>query len=252
MLDQRPLAGGWNFLRHEPRHLRSRPSERPISKGDYEKVLAFLRTNRSVTDFNLISPGGDVNEALKIGRLFRKYLFSTTAPRRLSGDDTYLAFPRCSGPNCGTCASACALIWFGGVDREGSVGLHRPRIDDPMFSGLPPADASTAYRQVLNRIVVYLDEMEVPKSVIESMVATSSGDIRWVEAVDDRLDQPPSIAEWAKASCGLEDAYTEAIRNGTYAQLTSGQREALERAYGEKLKCEGLLFDQHRDRLTPP
>src|SRR5262249_47078306 len=103
------------------------------------------------------------------------------------------------------CASACALIWFGAVTRQGTVGLHRPRIDDPMFRGLSPPDASTAYRRLLERIDAYLNEMEVPKSIIESMIATGSGDIRWVEDIDDGLDHPPSIAEWIDASCGRSD-----------------------------------------------
>jgi hypothetical protein len=52
-----------------------------IVKGDYEKVVAFLRANHPFGEtFHLISPGGDVHEALKIGRLFRRYLISTYAP----------------------------------------------------------------------------------------------------------------------------------------------------------------------------
>jgi hypothetical protein len=182
-----------------------------ISKGDYEKVAAFLKAHYPFMDtFRLNSPGGDVDEAIKIGRLFRKYLISTIAPIKLDdiaslkagfGVDNWGNIPSlqsslpgarvlCRGQDC-TCASACALIWFGGVDRTGMVGLHRPRIDGPEFKGLPPADASTAYRRVLDRISAYLDEMEVPKPIIESMVATSSGDIRWVDFFDDGLDTPP-------------------------------------------------------------
>src|SRR5271168_4229114 len=53
----------------------------PISKGDYEKVETLLKTRLPyVTFFSLASPGGDVDEALKIGRLFRKYLIATIAP----------------------------------------------------------------------------------------------------------------------------------------------------------------------------
>src|SRR5260370_38307902 len=52
-----------------------------ISKGDYDKVVMFIRANHPfVRHFNLVSPGGNVDEALKIGRLFRKYLIATVAP----------------------------------------------------------------------------------------------------------------------------------------------------------------------------
>jgi hypothetical protein len=44
--------------------------------------------------------------------------------------------------------------------------------------------------------------MEVPKQMIESMVATGSSEIRWVNSVDDKIGRPPSIAEWEDASCG--------------------------------------------------
>src|SRR5215472_2142471 len=108
----------------------------------------------------------------------------------------------CRGQNC-TCMSACALIWFGGIERGGMVGLHRPYIVGPVFKGLSPADASTTYRRLLDGVAAYLNEMEVPTSIVELMVATGSDDIRWVQAFDDQLDldRPPSIAEWSDASC---------------------------------------------------
>jgi hypothetical protein len=50
----------------------------PITKGDYQKVLALYRGSHPfLGEFALASPGGDVLEAIKIGRLFRKYLIST-------------------------------------------------------------------------------------------------------------------------------------------------------------------------------
>ena len=177
-----------------------------IVKGDYDKVAAFLRAHHPfLVSFTLNSPGGDADEAMRIGRLFRKYLITT-----FNGD---------------TCASACALIWFGGVERLGTVGVHRPQINDPMFRGLSPAEASTAYRRALAMIAAYLDEMEVPKSIIELMVATSSNDIRWVDSLYNiELYRPPSIAEWADASCGSSADFL----------------------------CEVLLLNSRRDRLAPP
>jgi hypothetical protein len=178
-----------------------------ILKGDYEKVVTFLRAHLPyLDDFFLNSPGGDVEEALKIGRLFRKQLIGTS-----SAED---------------CASSCALIWFGGIHRTGRAGLHRPYRTDPMFKALSPADASTAYRQVVERITTYLDEMEVPKSIIETMVATSSSDVHWVYAGTDKLDRPPSIAEWEDATCGPD-------------------REQGYNKYLERHKCIEGLRDSH-------
>jgi len=220
-----------------------------ISKGDYEKVEALLRTNEPfLFNFILNSPGGDVDEALKIGRLLRKYLIATTAPFTWDSDDPKLfsfspagdVAPLCRGPNC-TCASACALTFLGGVARSGTVGLHRPQIIDPMFRGLSPADASIAYRQLLKMIADYLDEMEVPKPIIESMIATDSSDIRWVDAGDAGLDRPPSIAEWEDASCGPRPILN--FEAGTNSPTNA--RDYLEHGF-----CETRLLSSHRDRNT--
>jgi hypothetical protein len=53
----------------------------PIERGDYEKVRTLSRENHPfLAAFTLASPGGDVAEAIKIGRLFRKYLIAALAP----------------------------------------------------------------------------------------------------------------------------------------------------------------------------
>lgn len=220
-----------------------------IAKGDYEKVESLISSSTST--FYLVSPGGDVDEALKIGRLFRKHLISTDAPWRLPDGSTrpgacLHAGKEYYGQNC-TCASACALIWFGGVVRSGTVGLHRPYINDPRFSGLPPADASREYRRMLDSVTVYLKEMEVPTSIIESMVNTSSGDIRWVDSVYDGLERPPSIAEWVDASCGRGNPYMEAQRQNK--KLSDQQWNALAAADLKKLNCQLDLIEKHRELL---
>jgi hypothetical protein len=110
----------------------------------------------------------------------------------------------CQGPEC-FCASACALIWFGAVDRGGQVGLHRPRIDDPEFKAMAPADATRVYRQALDEIAKYLDDMEVPRPLIDALVATNSSDIRWLDGDRDHLEYPPSYVEWRRAACGEFD-----------------------------------------------
>ena len=56
------------------------------------------------------------------------------------------------------------------------------------------------YCRILDLVSTYLNEMEVPQSIIESMVATGSSDIRWVDDSDNGLTDPPSIGEWIEAS----------------------------------------------------
>jgi hypothetical protein len=166
-----------------------------IVAGDYQKIVNLFRVGHPLLRrFSLISPGGSVEEAIRIGRLFRKYVITATAPHRLLNGSFEASGPHasmlCSGSSECVCASACALTWFGAVDRWGTVGLHRPHTDEPAFRTMTPSEASIAYRRILDGIRKYLDEMEVPKQMIETMVATGSAEIRWIDATEDKVGRP--------------------------------------------------------------
>jgi hypothetical protein len=233
-----------------------------IVDGDYSKLVTFYRAYHPfLTQFRLNSPGGDVDEAIKIGKLFRKNLIIAWAPIRFS-PSTQSLWRVCDGQDC-MCASACALIWFGATERHGAVGLHRPRTDDQAFKALSPDEASIVYRQMLNSVTHYLEEMEAPRPMIDAMVATGSAEIRWVDASEDELERPPSIAEWEDASCGSfttqeNDTYLRLMmRMGPAAPKKPTQEEQLlykllsERAQ-KKFTCITFLVDKHRDHLLPP
>jgi hypothetical protein len=89
----------------------------------------------------LVSDGGNAEEALKIGRLLRKYLLSVVAPFRSSDNSFRLMRPSDISDLC----RGATLIWFGGVSRAGHVGLHHPEINDPEFNEPPAAHASTVF-----------------------------------------------------------------------------------------------------------
>jgi hypothetical protein len=269
-----PQDDGW-FMRRWPSGVR--PTESTcgsgfiygaIKQGDYEKVRALYRRNHPfMHSFILASPGGDVAEAMKIGRLFRKYLIHVIAPMRIKERNYEFFFlPVLPGdePECGvdhnecTCASACALIWFGAVGRFGSVGLHRPRIDDPSFKALGPKDAAAIYGRVLNSIRQYMDEMEAPKPLIEAMVATGSADIKWV-ADHDGLKRPPSLAEWEDANCGtLSEGEAKLLsdltdkKRSTLTRQEQSVRDQLEKRSRTVDLCKIELLSSHRDMLLPP
>ena len=236
-----------------------------IVKGDDEKLVRFYRANHPfLNSFLLISPGGDVDAATNIGRLFRKYLLNAYAPVEVSRgvrerpwmDANGQIVNWCSGQEC-ICASACALIWFGAVEREGEVGLHRPSTADPTFKVLSPAEASIIYRKILGSITGYLDEMEVPKPMINAMVRTSSSEIQWVDSDTDGLRRPPTIAEWEDASCG---SFTSDERSAYYTLAVKTTRSSQEQMFlktlAEKLnkdgQCRSLLLSAQRERLAPP
>ena len=269
-----------------------------IAKGDFDKVLAFFRQNYPMLAYVILwSPGGDVDEAIKIGRLLRKYLVSTRAPSsigtmnsllghvrppiapsgpdprafdrtkpfRVEGEDKDrppLILPElgslCSGPDC-VCASACALIWFGGVDRSGDVGVHRPRSTDPQFTALPATEAVIAYRRVLDGIETYLRDMEVPRPIIDTMVATGSAEIKWVDSIEDDLERPPSFAEWQDATCGAETkeeskAFAHLISREakTLSQTESLLLKTLREKVDNRIHCQRHLRGQQILQLPRP
>ncbi len=235
----------------------------PIKPGDYEKVRALYRQNHPfLASFILASSGGDVVEAIKIGQLFRRYLIRASAPIRITfpeGGETFTSISHereCESGRC-ICASACAVMWFGAVDRGGSVGLHRPRTDDPYFRALGPTEGANAYRGALDSIRQYLDEMEVPKSMIEAMVATGSADIKWVDA-DDGLSRPPSLAEWEDATCGSFSIKDENLlsdlraKHSNFAQREQNLRDQLQNRQSQWTQCRIELLSSNRDKLSAP
>ncbi len=261
-----------------------------IVKGDYNKVaLFYTRSYPYLGSMDLQSPGGDVIEAIKIGRLLRKYLITAHAPfhidddikpklnlddgvsKLLSGLDESLInltvisatsyTNLCSGREC-VCASSCALIFFGSPNRLGSVGLHRPIIDDPEFKKLSPAEAERAYKPVLALISQYLEEMEVPKALIEAMIATSSSDIHWVGATGKGIDRSPSFAEWQDANCGSGDQAGNEINElheldvkSKTARLSQAElrlMSLLQEKVDKYGRCIVYLMIDNQKKLPPP
>lgn len=232
-----------------------------ISAGDFEKFVTFYRAHHPFMNVVFLhSAGGNVREAIKIGRLLRRYLIEADAPRQIAGHR--LLGKLCDGPDC-VCASACALIWFGAPARAGGVGLHRPYSKDAAFGALSAEEASKQYQDALRGMSTYLSEMGAPKSVVETMTSTSSADVAWI---DDGVLEGVSIGrdagfdEWVRANC-------QTLGNKEYntmLALSVASRDrglnAEERAYLDRLEardlqsstCEHRLVSNNRDELPPP
>jgi hypothetical protein len=241
-----------------------------IVKGDYERFIALYKNNHPFLDqFYLDSRGGDVDEAIKIGRLFRKYLITAVAPYQMvvggrfsfqiqmnyRTGKTEPCFEECRS----LCASSCALIWFGAPDRAGDIGLHRPRTDDPAFKALSAAEAATAYRRMLDESVRYLEEMETPRPMIDAMVSTGSAEIRWIRQIDhmkadDSVNLAPSFAEWVDASCGQFTSQETDTMMKLQAKKDTDELllKLLYEKYSKKDVCRMELISSHRDRLPLP
>jgi len=231
-----------------------------IVEGDYDKFVTFYsQSHPHLSYMDLQSPGGDVNEAIKIGRLFRKYFITAFAPFHDGSVVSAVLNSFCKGEGC-VCASSCALIYFGAPKRVGDVGLHRPVVASSRFKDLPPGEAEQAYKPALALMTQYLEEMEVPKALIEAMLATSSSNIHWVTGME--YLRSPSFAEWEDANCGSQDIATNEYSEAFSLEM---KKEKTELTHQEKLllsllnerakknaDCLAELELKNRGRIPPP
>jgi len=192
-----------------------------IQLGDYERAINAVKEVYTQGDIGrlfvyLDSPGGDVLEAMRIGRLVRKLKLTTLVGR-------------------GQCSSACVFILVSGAQRVGgSIGIHRPHFNTEYFSGLSAEEAKNKYEEMSAAAKAYLMEMGVASEFIERMFRTASNEIdkltseeeqKWIEGSSAALD------EWLIAKCG---SYTKDEANDYSMWLA--QRVDLKPGYASYLK----------------
>ncbi|WP_040639740.1 COG3904 family protein [Microvirga lotononidis] len=178
-----------------------------IVPGDAKRFEALLaKEGPSISGVALRSPGGDVDEAMRIGRIVRAKLLRTLAPiSSPEGNVCMMGGSPEQASEC-VCLSSCFLIYAGGVMRGGNVlGLHRPRYDEAFFANLPLEAANRRYGAVIERIKAYLLEMGIGDRYLDRMLRVSSSEMEILskdEADRDLNGFIPAMAEWLKAKCG--------------------------------------------------
>jgi len=168
-----------------------------IRKGDFLALKRAILKKGAIPSSVWVghSPGGDVEEAISIGRFFRKAMVEVTAIEM--------------------CNSACFLLWAGGATRAQSnatFGLHRPRYDAAYYSKLSPAEADSKYRRLSENVRSYLLEVDVPTTIIDQMMSKKStealfihGNELVIDVIPDNKGQignSPAHEEWIIAKCG--------------------------------------------------
>ncbi|MBJ6125410.1 hypothetical protein [Microvirga splendida] len=256
-----------------------------IVPGDARRFEELLdKEGASIRSLGLRSPGGDVAEAIQIGRTVRKRLLRTSAPTE-DGDGQRICFvggsPEVSS-EC-VCLSSCFLIYAAGIHRSGYVlGLHRPRYEEAFFAKLPLEQANAKYSAVIEQIKAYLVEMGVGDAYLRRMLRVSSSEMEILtreEAERDLNGFIPAMAEWLKAKCGELSEREErlvsdwglymALKDENVTELASDLREYLldkaetvtpeiERQYrissskGDKIThCRNGTMYQERKRVGP-
>lgn len=218
-----------------------------IVRGDYDRLQSLVqKRNAFPLNMRIASPGGDVVEAIRIGRLARKALL-----------DVYPEIQRCN--------SACALIVFASAvnpDDDFGIGLHRPYYEKNYFAGLSFDQAQVKHKALDQSVRDYLKEMDVPTAIIDKMMAVSSDEVFYLNRRRYREEQgvrPPAVDEWLKARCGsipaneLEDqkdlGHLSWLDNFYKPNIDREYLEQLEKEHGEGARRAKKLSPGYRDYL---
>ena len=179
--------------------------EGKIEAGDFEKFKGFILNNEKTTELYLASPGGDLNEAVKIGLLVRALKLWTVVPSKTLTDQRRdLAAARHDLKDAKDdykCASACFFIFVAGVHRSSDdqgppiLGIHRPSLAKNDLSRFNIDQKTMADARMRAAVEKYLKLMDVPSKYAENMYSVPRGSIRWIRYDEFQADFAGFISE---------------------------------------------------------
>jgi len=191
--------------------------EGKIESGDFLSVRNFLRDESNFKKISggvfLASPGGNVLEALKIGRLIRELRLSTEAPASPPPDRRDVSAPLIRGrdlanPRVYDCASACFFLYVAGINRTlhwaGRLGIHQPRLEQ-IREGMTEGDIANATARVRIVIKEYLETMNVPEKYLDIMYSVPPNEVRWISQEEfdtDLKGYVPEVRRTLNDRCG--------------------------------------------------
>jgi hypothetical protein len=187
-----PIAGEYLILKGE------------ITPGDYDHLLNVIWNNPSrffresgggisQPIIVLASPGGDIQEAIKIARLV-KGVYA----------DVWV------GEVTGACASACFFIFASGAYRlatPGTVGIHRPYVHPRRLASLSPSQAEALQNDLFGQARSYLQELQIPTSIIDTMFQRASSEVYWLSYAELWKQigvRPPWYEQFMIGRCDLD------------------------------------------------
>lgn len=179
-----------------------------IRDGDTDNLIRLLRSDLeitpSITNIWLNSPGGELNEAIKVGGLLEKLGYAAIVPVGAS------------------CASACFFIWVSASGRlaPGEIIIHRPYFDMRNTSQ-SASGFEEAYRITSEAASLYLRQRNVPVDLIQLMMKLSSSDGYTLTAEDKLRIGPmsPARTEYLVQNCGLPNVESHIVERGGLSPL---------------------------------
>ena len=195
--------------------------EGKIEAGDSDKVRSFLGNKANFEKINggvfVASPGGNLVEAVKIGRLIRALRLSTDAPSGPPTDVRRFSQPVIAPSNLVNpktnyqCSSACFLIYVSGVYRNlgwvGRLGIHRPIQLESEAKKLDVDQATNLAWRVRGLVKKFLEEMNVPDKYVDLMYSVPPNEVRWISQSEFDSDIGgfvPDAKRWLSTRCNLQ------------------------------------------------
>jgi hypothetical protein len=215
--------------------------EGDIEKGDYDKLVEIAKKYSVFPGrMYLASPGDNLAEAIKIGRLIRRLRWSTEVPVTLEVSSSPVVVKGLAEMHGiknqarnNVCASACFFIFIAGIYRYGdTLGLHRPYLSDADLRQLTGNQAMQASQGVRVVVDTYLKEMGLPVKYSEIMQSVPRDQVRWLEYEEVRVDLRgfiPELRDWMNAKCDkttpAERVARENLKNKPAEKWTSDEEQ---------------------------
>lgn len=136
--------------------------------GDAERLLDYVRSlppKRNIAVY-LSSPGGNLYEGMRLGRMFKAERIKTV----VEGDEM--------------CASACAIAFLGGRDRQGNKWMSSTTTSRLGFHAFRNGDESKTSetddtQRIVSDILQYGREVDAPMEILIKTFATPSSSMYW-------------------------------------------------------------------------
>ena len=186
--------------------------EGTIEAGDSEKLQKLI-DGRYVFSIYLASPGGDVVEAMKIGRVMRELNLTAIVPTKIPADMAEELTQRhgIRSRDNNVCLSACFFVLAGGIYREGFatddviLGVHKPYLSNSDLLTMNADQSMTSEINIHQIIHSYLNEMGISAKYEYLMFSAQKDELIWInsrEFSNDLAGFVPELVDWVDARCG--------------------------------------------------
>ncbi|MFG6565912.1 hypothetical protein ACGYLI_16980 [Sulfitobacter sp. 1A13421] len=250
----------------------------PIELGDAEEFrgimkAAILEPGIERLVVSLDSPGGNVHEAIEIGKTVRKVLAETWTTSTevwthnlkrevqgtlIPGHKQAFADLDAPLPELSKCWSACTIIFYSGASRAvfdnrdhrlielgktrvyPTIGVHRPIYLAKEYGKLTPEEAQNAYANMLQDMSDALTKMGAPDEFIKLTMATPSEDIQLIpkEKMETLLEPTePFFEEWVAAKCGRRtDVLADQEEHNLFNRYSQMWSDVMDMSINERLE----------------